>query len=192
MQGLGCKGFELFWLVILMKLFKILQYIFFVIIVIIALGVIAPLLPIPGNYQILVVQSGSMSPAIKMGSMVIVKPAESYAVNDVITFGEMGKDKTPITHRIHDIRVQEGESIYITKGDANDSPDQREISGNKVIGKVLFDISYLGYAVDTAKKPWGFVALIIIPALLIISDEIRKIWKEITNLKKSKQKNETV
>ena len=175
-----------------MKLFKILQYIFFVVIVIIVLGVIAPLLPIPGNYQILVVQSGSMAPAIKMGSMVVVKPAESYAINDVITFGEMGKDKTPITHRIHDIRVQEGKSIYITKGDANEDIDQKEISGNEVIGKVLFDIPYLGYAVDTAKKPWGFAALIIIPALIIVFDEIRKIWKEITSLKKNKQKNETV
>ena len=46
-------------------------------------------------------------------------------------------------------------------------------------------IPFVGYAVDFAKKPLGFALIIIIPATLIIYDEIRKIYGE---LKKSAKK----
>jgi len=47
------------------------------------------------------------------------------------------------------------------------------------VGKVLFDVPYLGYAVETARKPIGFVLLIIIPAGIIVYDEVRKIVSEL-------------
>ncbi len=169
------------------KLFKILYYIFFAVIIMIALGVIAPLLPIPGNYQILTVLSGSMEPAIHTGSVVFIKPSNDYKIGDVITFGKTAKTKTPTTHRIHDMRVQEGKPFYITKGDANNSPDSKEITNKEIIGKVLFTVPYAGYAVDTARKPWGFALIIIVPAAVIIGDEFRKIWKEIMRLKNKKK-----
>ena len=81
------------------KFFKIIYYIFFIIIGIIAIGVIFPLLPIPGNYQLLTVLSGSMEPAIHTGSVVFVKPVNEYKVNDIITFGEISKTKVPKSNR---------------------------------------------------------------------------------------------
>lgn len=176
------------------KLFKILYYIFFAAIIIIALGVIAPLLPIPGNYQILTVLSGSMELAIRTGSVVAVKPADDYKIGDIITFGESARTKTPTTHRIHDMKIQEGNPIYMTKGDANNAPDSKEITNKDIIGKVLFSVPYAGYAIDTARKPWGFALIIIVPAAVLVGDEFRKIWKEaqrIRNKKISKlEKNE--
>ncbi len=131
----------------------------------------------------MIVQSGSMAPAIKMGSIVVVKPAEDYKIGDVITFGPCTKTKAPTTHRIYDIKVVEGKPYYITKGDANNAPDQREISKREVIGKVLFSVPYLGFAVDFAKKPLGFALIIIIPATIIIFDEIKKIFGEIKKIR---------
>ena len=132
--------------------------------------------------------SGSMEPAIKTGSVAAVKPSDNYKIGDIITFGEMSKTKTPTTHRIYDMRVQEGKPVYITKGDANNAPDAREIQKRDIIGKVLFDVPYVGYAVDAAKKPFGFMLIIIVPAAIIIYDEIRKIIKEI----KKRKENEPV
>lgn len=165
-------------------MFKAISYIFYAIVGIIAILLIVPLLPIPGNYQILTVLSGSMEPAIHTGSVVIVKPADNYKINDIITFGKT--KKTPTTHRIHDIKVNVGKPIYITKGDANNAPDSREISDSEVIGKVLFSVPYVGFAISTAKKPWGFIFIIIIPTIIIISGEIKKIWIE---AKKIRHKN---
>jgi len=45
----------------------------------------------------------------------------------------------------------------------------------------------LGFAVDFAKKPIGFVLIIGIPAIVIISDEIKKIYDE-TKKKKTTEK----
>jgi len=80
----------------------------------------------------MVVQSGSMEPAIHTGSVVMVKPASDYKIGDVITFGEVSKTKAPITHRIYDIKVVDGNPVYITKGDANNAPDARESSKRDV------------------------------------------------------------
>jgi len=98
-------------------------------------------------------------------------------------FGEVTKTKAPTTHRINDIKVTDGRVSYITKGDANDAPDQREIQKREVIGKVLISVPFVGYAVDFAKKPLGFALIIIIPAAIIIFDEIKKIIKEVQKRK---------
>jgi signal peptidase len=128
-----------------------------------------------------------MEPAIKTGSIIIVKPSDNYKIGDTITFGKTTKTETPTTHRIFEIVVEKGEPIYITKGDANQAPDTKEVLNKDIIGKVLFDAPYIGYVVDAAKKPIGFVVIIIVPAVIIISDELRKIWREVKKLKNKKK-----
>jgi len=152
---------------------------------------IVSVLPITGNFKVKIVQSGSMQPEIKMGSVVAIKPhltssgQADYKIGDVITF-QVGRNKEPITHRIYDIKIVGGEPRYITKGDANNAPDQREISQREIIGKVLFDIPYLGYVVNFAQKPIGFSLIIIIPGAVIIFDEARKVYNEIKKKKTKK------
>ncbi len=167
-----------------MKIIKIISKIFVAFIFAIVLFVIISILPIPGNYKLLTVLSGSMEPAIKMGSVVIIKQADDYKTGDIITFGEMTKTKTPTTHRIVDTEVVSNEVYYITKGDANNAEDSNKISESKVIGKVLFSVPYAGYAAAAAKKPIGFFLLVIIPCGIIIGEEINKIRKELKKKKK--------
>jgi len=47
------------------------------------------------------------------------------------------------------------------------------------VGKVLFSVPFVGYAVDFAKKPMGFALIIVVPAAIIIYDEIKKIIQEL-------------
>jgi len=156
-----------------------------VIIALVAVLLVVSVLPITGNFKVMVVQSGSMAPKIKMGSVVVIKPVEEYKIGDVITFGPYSRIKAPTTHRIYDIKIEDGQPVYITKGDANNSPDQREIQKREIIGKVLFDVPYLGYVVSFAKKPIGFTLIIVVPAGLIIFDETKNIFNEL------KRKRET-
>jgi signal peptidase len=166
-----------------MKALKIIYYAFFVCIALLALLLIFSIFPVPGNYKILVVQSGSMEPVIKTGSIVAVKPAEEYSVGDIITFGQLSKTKIPTTHRILEIKNESGKTLFVTKGDANDSADTALVAKSEVIGKVLFDVPYLGYAVAAGRKPFGFMLIIVVPAVFVIYDEIRKIIKEIKKLR---------
>lgn len=176
------------------KIWKIGYYIFLGAIIFIALIVAVSAFPIQGNIQIKVVQSGSMEPNIKTGSVVIIKPSANYKIGDVITFDGNFKDskgqKVPVSHRIVEMKVERGNPIYVTKGDANEEQDAKEILQSQIIGKVYLTIPYLGYVVETARQPYGFLALILIPAVIIIWDQGKKIWGEV---KKIKNKNpETV
>jgi len=175
---------------LVMKIFKVLYYIFITFIVVIIGLLILSVFPITGNIKFMIVQSGSMAPAIKMGSIVMIKPVDEYKIGDVISFGEVTRTKAPTTHRIYDMKVIEGRISYITKGDANNTPDQKEVSEREIIGKVLFSVPYLGYAVDFAKKPLGFALIILVPAGIIILDEMRKIRREIKR-KRRKKESET-
>jgi signal peptidase len=171
-----------------MRIFKTIYYLFIAFIIVVALLLIFSVLPITGNYKVMTVLSGSMDPNIKMGSVVVVKPVQDYKIGEVITFGPYSKTKAPTTHRIYDIRVVDGQPLYITKGDANDAPDPKEIQKKDVVGKVLLSVPYMGYAVDFAQKPLGFALIIIVPAAIIVYDEIKKIFSELKKKKKTEEK----
>ena len=167
------------------KLFKGIYYIVLVVVVLLAILFVGSVFPIPGNYKIMTVLSGSMEPTIKMGSVVIMKPSEDYKIGDIITFQKTARAKNPITHRIVEMEVIEGNPVYITKGDANEDPDSGRVYKNQIIGKVLFSIPFLGYAVDFVRKPIGFILVIVVPGAIIILDELRKIFIEIKKKKSS-------
>jgi len=167
--------------------YKIGYYVFLAAVVVIALLLVATLFPIPGNFSVKIVQSGSMEPSIKTGSLVVVRPAELYSEGDVITFGEDTKEKIPTTHRIVQVRVVSGEYRFTTKGDANEDPDPREIVESDVHGKVLFSVPYAGYLIAFAREPIGFALLVGVPAGAIVLDEFFKIGHEWVALRRKKQ-----
>src|SRR3989344_3659412 len=168
------------------KIFKIFYRTFYVAIIIIVGLLLIALFPIKNNYQIKIVQSGSMEPDIKTGSVVIIKPSSNYAVGDVVTFGKDTKKDIPTTHRIVSSRAVEGVVMFTTKGDANEDKDTNEIRQNDIHGKVLFDVPFFGYIIDLARKPLGFAVLIILPAIIVIYDEGAKIFREISRLRRTR------
>ena len=191
-----------------MKILKILYYVVLGFIGVIAVLLIISVLPITGNIKFMTVLSGSMEPAIKTGSVVMTRPHStssgqaSYGVGDIITFGPYSKTKPPTTHRIVEVKIpstssgqapstDSGQVTYITKGDANNAPDVREVSQKDVIGKVMFDVPYFGYVVAFARKPIGFLLILIVPALAIVFDEVKKIVGEVKKLKSKNEKGKT-
>lgn len=161
-----------------------------------AVVLVVPMLPIPGNFQIRVVQSGSMEPAIKTGSVILIKPLSSYKVGDIITFEGNFKDakgkKIPTTHRVVEAKVDTGNVSYQTKGDANDDIDRNLIAGNKVIGKVLVSVPYAGYVVAGVQTGYGLLAIVVIPAAVIMFDHIKKIVAEVKKTWKRKEKTQSL
>lgn len=88
------------------------------------------------GYHIYSVVSGSMEPAIPTGSLVYIKEAEpeEIAEGDVIAFYGAADAASIITHRVLENRVVMGE--FITKGDANQTPDMNPVPYVRLIGKV--------------------------------------------------------
>jgi signal peptidase I len=171
---------------------KIIGNIFYTLFVILLIGVaglfLTTLLPLEGNIQVKIVKSGSMEPSIETGSIVVVKPAATYYADDVITFGKDTKDQIPTTHRVLEKTVENGVTMYQTKGDANEDLDPALVPESAVIGKVWFSVPYAGYVLDAARQPLGFTFMIGIPAGIIILDEVIKIWLEVAGVRRRKEK----
>lgn len=128
------------------------------------------------KYGVFIIQSGSMGPTIRTGSVAVDKEMDNYKEKDIITFR---RAKKIITHRVVKIIEQNGENLYQTKGDANKGEDLILVRENDVLGKVLFAIPFLGYAMAFAKTKLGIFLLIIVPALWIIGQEVMKIKKNL-------------
>ena len=166
-------------------LYKIIYYAFVGAVIALGLLLVVSMVPIPGNIEVKIVQSGSMAPAIKTGALTVVKPLARYAVGDVIMFGKGTKTEVPTTHRIIADEVRNGVFYYTTKGDANEDQEPQPVSQREVKGKVLFSIPYLGYLLDFAKKPLGFILLVGVPAMLVVFGEVEKIWREMKKIKRN-------
>lgn len=95
------------------------------------------------SYHPAVVGSGSMTPTICTGDIVIVKkvnPSDIH-VGDIVQYYS-GEGYT-ITHRVIKIEKTPNGLIFITKGDANNVPD-KPFKADRIIGKVVFVIPKVG------------------------------------------------
>ena len=160
-----------------MKIYKALTYLTYSLLIICCLFLILSRFSISG-VRLFSVQSGSMEPKIKTGSMVIVKSRSDYVVGDIITYRDRNDSKKTITHRIVEKKSDNGIMQIVTRGDANGSSDSVYVMKDQVVGKVYFSIRYLGYLIGIAKTTVGFMILIIIPTTIIIYEEIKKIHHE--------------
>lgn len=168
------------------KLIKIPYYLLIAGVVSVGLLLLATLMPIPGNFRIKIVRSGSMEPYIRTGGIVLIRPASFYKVGDVVTFGPDTKTQIPTTHRIVEEKKEGTTKTFITKGDANDAVDPSLVYPKDIGGRVIFTLPFVGYILDFAKQPLGFILLVGLPAVLVILDELFKIWREIKKIRQKK------
>jgi len=178
-----------------MKIIKIIlntiYWVFLLLLILVAVSAAFSVFNTPVGYRLLVVSSGSMEPAIKMGSVVLVAPQKNYKVNDIVTYlisadANINKPNSTVTHRIISAG-KEGPKTYITKGDANKSVDIKEVESNLILGKTVFSLPYVGYLVAFVKTRIGFISLIVFPVFLIIFGELISIIKEVVRLFKERK-----
>jgi len=175
------------------KALVIVGNILLIFLIIIGVLIAFSLLPIKNNYKILAVTSGSMEPAIGVGSLAIIKPASDYKVDDIITYKKpnASSDKETTTHRIVEVSESAGSTFYKTKGDANENADTALVNADQVVGKYYFSIALLGYLIKYLKSLPGLILIIIIPATIIIYEEARNIGREMRKIKMAKKLNKS-
>lgn len=134
---------------------------------------------IEGSEKPLIVLSGSMTPIMLPGDIIIVKTVEQneLEVGDVVAFQPPGsRPETLVTHRI--VSLEEGkERLFQTKGDANNEKDAFKVPASKAVGKLMFVIPFVGYLTEISKNKNFFLFIIIVPACLLVIDEIKNLVK---------------
>ena len=102
------------------------------------------------NTPFVAVVSGSMSPALEMGDLLIIQGVtpENIREGDIIMFtppAEYGNASN--IHRVTRIQKDNGTLLFKTKGDANDSEDPYWIPDSRVHGLPIYRIPYMGYLI---------------------------------------------
>jgi signal peptidase I len=116
-----------------------------------------------GGERSYMVMSGSMSPALKPGDLIIVTEMEVIDINvgDMLT---VRSGELTFTHRV--IEKLEG-SLFRLKGDANEEPDSALVEASQIIGKVIITFSF-----SHLYTPYGFTSVVLAPAALIIGKQM--------------------
>ena len=116
-----------------------------------------------------VVISGSMEPAIPVGSMVYSAQTDpaTLETGDIIVFYSTEAGSTPVTHRVVENHVADGE--IITKGDANAQNDMSPVIYANVLGKLVLHVPMLGYIAAPLGTMMGKIAMgcVILAAYLL-------------------------
>ena len=111
------------------------------------------------GYSLFEVATGSMSPTIEVGDVVITKLTKEVNANDIIVYMD---GKNIITHRL----IEKNGDKIITRGDANNSED-KPIEEKMIIGEVVKIIPQLGTWQQILSSPEILVLIIIL--ILILS-----------------------
>lgn len=115
------------------------------------------------GYSLFRVSSGSMSPTLEIGDIILVNECDGETVKtgDIVTYvAESGTmEGNLVTHRVIEAPYKQNSEIFlVTKGDSNPSPDS-PIKASQVEGRMITKISFLRYIFDIFVTPWGLVIL---------------------------------
>lgn len=136
-------------------------------------------LPLAFGARSMVVRSGSMTPAIRTGDVVVVRPIApaDAMVGDIVTFKDPDGSERLLVHRVRAIVHHGGRYSFTTQGDANTTREHWSVADNGKIGTVAYRVPLLGFAVSWIGTPAGRVGLIIVPALLLAGSLLVGIWR---------------
>ena len=150
--------------------------------------------PLFGAYIII---SPSMVPTINVYDAIVIKRTEAKELkeDDIITFlsSDSRYSGLTITHRITGIeKSQNGEYLFRTKGDNNNSEDSALVKESDIYGKVILKIPKIGYLQQILTNSFGWILLIVIPCMGVVIYDIIKIFKSLARIGtwKIKKKNE--
>ncbi|WP_396613719.1 signal peptidase I (plasmid) [Haloferax sp. S1W] len=131
------------------------------------------------------VLSGSMSPTIDAGDVVVVRDVapETVSKGDIITYRESGSSITDertdrVTHRVVAVDRSGDTPVFRTKGDANEEVDADPVRANELVGKVWFHVPYLGYFSQFSQSRLGLILFVILPGVLLVVSEIYSLYTD--------------
>ncbi|MDB5185374.1 MAG: signal peptidase type [Candidatus Saccharibacteria bacterium] len=121
--------------------------------------------------KLVTVQSGSMSPLIRKGDAVFLKPVspKQLRTGQIVTYDRAGRSGQLVTHRLIHITG----SRLTVQGDALTSPDP-PVPESAIVGRVAVIVPRLGVVINGIRTPPGLALVVYLPALYLIGGEIRR------------------
>ncbi len=141
--------------------------------------VVAAIGPVAGWWHYEVIESGSMTPALRVGGVAVLwpEPVSAVRAGQIIAFHPPGQGDYVRIHRVIAVTNNDGHVFVRTKGDANNAPDPGPV---QLVGKTAYAehyfVPYLGYLGVWLYKQSTRVALEVALFALMVAGGLFLIW----------------
>ena len=123
----------------------------------------------------LIVLTDSMYPDIKSGDLIICNTAEAedVKVNDVISFFDpAGNGTSIVTHRVIEIVGEDGEILFRTRGDNNNTEDKELVPAENLVGVYKMRIAGAGHIAMFMQSTTGLIVCVVLPIILLVGYDL--------------------
>lgn len=126
------------------------------------------------NLSYYVILSGSMRPDIDIDDVVISQNLSETDAYDALEIGDVATyfdGKNYITHRVYDKRqMDDGEYVFLFKGDNNNVVDKNTVKANQIRGKYLYTLKDGADVFGFITNYYGIITIILILVMLFLID----------------------
>ena len=139
--------------------------------------------PSIGGTLPLIVLTDSMYPEIESGDLIICRTAEAdeIEVNDIISFFDpAGNGTSIVTHRVIEIVEEDGEILFRTRGDNNNTEDKELVPAENLVGVYKMRIAGAGHIAMFMQSTAGLIICVVLPIILLVGYDIirRRIYEK--------------
>lgn len=143
------------------------------------LAVLSVLGMVVGWWRMDVVLSGSMSPTMRPGDVVVAvqEPDSQVQVGQVLAFHPPNDPQIVVVHRVVQVIHRQGKVAIRTQGDSNNAPDQWTawLQGSSA-WRVTWVMPAVGYVAIDATYPWVRILALVVIVLVLMEEGLRRIW----------------
>lgn len=140
----------------------------FVLLLVLVLALVIALRVIPAltGWVPLSILTGSMSPSLPPGSLIMIHKGAMPQTGDVATYLT---STTPVTHRVTGTQpdLSGWGTEYLFKGDANLTNDPKAVPSDAVLGVLAVSVPAFGYPAFLVSQPIGVFLIVSIGLLLL-------------------------
>lgn len=128
----------------------------FIVLSLITIMIVVPRISGATAYTVL---TGSMRPVLPPGTLIVVKPIDTNAIQtgDVVTYQLKSGEPQVVTHRVVGVgTTADGEQRFTLRGDANNTNDPL-ILPEQIRGKLWYSVPYAGFlnsAINGEQRTW--------------------------------------
>ena len=131
------------------------------------------------GFRPLVEHSGSMSPAIEPGDLLVTRlaPATSIHPGAIVSFNDPALRGRLITHRVIEVEVSRGRVRFITRGDANAVPERWSVAPSATVSVLRARIPWVGGATAWMAEGLDRTLALSLLAFVLSVCLLRRIWR---------------
>ena len=135
------------------------------------------------GHPLMTVLSGSMTPVIRTGDLIIDNPVTAAQTRhlhsgQIISFRAAPGSQVIITHRIVGTKTVNGVVKYVTKGDANNAPDDVLRPAADVVGVFHLSIRRGGYVLGALHRPLVLAMFLASPILWFLAGPLYRLARD--------------